>query len=126
MFECDGESVGGGARQTGGGDQPRQRGGARLQCAEHQSGLVENADAASVVHSMILQSQLARRKSVSMFAILSDTRKAALPGLRVSHAGCAGGCAEAPEPRAAKRRGEQQGEQWGEWREKRWGERQGK
>ena len=62
VLQRDREPVRGRAGETGGGDQPGQGGRTGLQRAQHQSRLVENADAARVVHATILTSQSVKRK----------------------------------------------------------------
>ncbi|KNC18493.1 hypothetical protein AC792_11770 [Arthrobacter sp. RIT-PI-e] len=60
--EGEGEAVHGGAGESRGGHQLRQGGGAGFQGIEYQCGLVDHADAARIVHRMILQSHHVRRK----------------------------------------------------------------
>ena len=57
VLEGDREAVGGGSRQSGAGDEAGQGGRSGLECSEHERGLVEHADARSVVHIPILSSQ---------------------------------------------------------------------
>ena len=65
VLEGDGEPVGGGSGQSGGGHQAGQRGGAGLQSREHESGFVEDADSARVVHTLIMPSRILICKRVS-------------------------------------------------------------
>src|SRR5699024_4868363 len=64
VLEGDRQSVGRRPRQTRGGDELRQGRGAGLQGAEHDGGLVENANSTTVVHVVILTSHVVRRKFV--------------------------------------------------------------
>ena len=57
VFQSDGQPVGRGPGEAGGSDQAGQGRRARLERGQHQGGLVENADAARVVHMAILPSQ---------------------------------------------------------------------
>ncbi|GAA4367574.1 hypothetical protein GCM10023146_12170 [Nocardioides caricicola] len=56
MLEGDREPVGGRPGQAGAGDQAGKRGRSGLEGGEHESGLVEYADATGVVHMAILPS----------------------------------------------------------------------
>ena len=62
VLERDREAVRGGSGEAGAGHQTGEGGRSRLEGREHQRGLVENADAASVVHIPILPSQIMGRK----------------------------------------------------------------
>ena len=62
VLEGDREAVGGGPGQTGAGHQARQSGRSRLERGEHEGGLVEYADARSIVHIPIFSSQGVGRK----------------------------------------------------------------
>ena len=64
-LEGDREAVGGRSRQTGECDQAGQRGRAGFESGKYGHRLVQNADAARLVHVLILPSQHARRKSLS-------------------------------------------------------------
>ena len=57
VLEGDREAVGGRAGQAGAGDQAGEGGRSGLEGGEHESGLVEHADARSVVHIPIFSSQ---------------------------------------------------------------------
>ena len=57
-----GQSMGGGARETGGVDQLGQRPGRVLDRPEHRHRLVEHADPAYTVHVTRLESHYMRRK----------------------------------------------------------------
>ena len=63
VLQSDGESMGGGSGESGRRHQSGQRGRSGLQCAEHESGFVQDADAARVVHALILPSRMLERKS---------------------------------------------------------------
>ena len=58
VLERDGEPVRGGPGQPGAGDQAGQGGRPGLQGGEHEGGLVEDADSARVVHTLILPSHI--------------------------------------------------------------------
>ena len=62
MLERDGEPVGGRAGQAGRLHQAGKGGRSGFERAEHQGGLVKNADSARVVHGLILASQHTRCK----------------------------------------------------------------
>ena len=62
VFQSHGEAVGRGSCEPGRRDQPGEGGRTGLQCAQYQSCLVENADAARVVHETILASHTVKRK----------------------------------------------------------------
>lgn len=64
MFEGDGETMGGGASQSGGSHKLRQGGGPGFEGAQNDRSLVQNADSASIVHTLILASQSLRRKDI--------------------------------------------------------------
>ena len=57
VLEGHREAVGGGPGQPGAGDEPGQGGRSGLESGEHEGGLVEHADARSVVHMPIFSSQ---------------------------------------------------------------------
>ena len=57
VLEGHREAVGGGPGQPGAGDEAGQGGRSGLESGEHEGGLVEHADARSVVHMPILSSQ---------------------------------------------------------------------
>ena len=63
MLERDGDAVGGRPGQAGGADELREGGGTALHGGENRNGFVQHADAASIVHVLILPSQIVRRKS---------------------------------------------------------------
>src|SRR6476661_5538102 len=63
VLESNGESMGGGSGESGRRHQSGERGGSGLQCAEHESGFVQDADAARVVDALILPSRMLERKS---------------------------------------------------------------
>jgi len=65
VLERDGETMRGRTGQPGGGHELRQGGGSGFKSAQHDRGLVQNADSASIVHSMILASQSLRRKVIA-------------------------------------------------------------
>jgi hypothetical protein len=64
MFKCHREAVSGRPRQACARDETGQRGGPRLERGEHESGFVENADSARVVHVLILPYRIVRRKCI--------------------------------------------------------------
>lgn len=64
MFQCHREAVSGRPGEARAGDEAGERGGSRLECGEHESGFVENADSARVVHVLILPYRIVRRKCI--------------------------------------------------------------
>jgi hypothetical protein len=58
MLKGDGKAMGRRSGQSGGCHQTCQGGRSGLQGAEHQGGFVEDADAARVVHALILPSRM--------------------------------------------------------------------
>jgi hypothetical protein len=62
VLQGHGEPVGGGPGETGGGHQAGQGGGPGLERGQHEGRLVEDPDAAGVVHMAILPSQIMGRK----------------------------------------------------------------
>ena len=63
VLQRHGQPVGGRPGQPGRLHQPGQAGRPGLERPEHERGLVEDADSASVVHAPILPSHMLRRKS---------------------------------------------------------------
>jgi hypothetical protein len=62
MLQGDGEAMRGWAGQSGCGHQTGQSRRSSLQGAEHEGGFVEDADAARVVHALILPSRMLEGK----------------------------------------------------------------
>ncbi|GHC84861.1 hypothetical protein GCM10010349_70080 [Streptomyces flavofungini] len=62
VFQGHGQTMSRGSCKTGGRDQPGKGGGTGLQGAQDKGCLVENADAARVVHATILASHSVKRK----------------------------------------------------------------
>ena len=64
VFQSHGQAVGRGSCESGGRDQPGEGGRTGLQSAQDQGCLVQNADAARVVHETILASHSVKRKFI--------------------------------------------------------------
>ncbi|GHD67287.1 hypothetical protein GCM10010317_069810 [Streptomyces mirabilis] len=62
VFKCHGEAMCRGSCQSGRRDQSREGGRTGLQSAQDKGCLVQNADAATVVHATILASHSVKRK----------------------------------------------------------------
>ena len=64
VFQSHREAVGGGSRETRGGDETGQGGWTRLQGGQDEGRFVKNADSARVVHALILPYRMLRRKFI--------------------------------------------------------------
>ncbi len=64
MFEGHREAMSGRPREPRACDEAGQCGGSWLERGEHESGFVENADSARVVHVLILPYRIVRRKCI--------------------------------------------------------------
>ena len=64
MFKCHREAVGGRPSKPCARDETGQCRGSWLERGEHESGFVENADSARVVHVLILPYRIVRRKCI--------------------------------------------------------------
>ncbi|GKQ41284.1 hypothetical protein ALMP_78010 [Streptomyces sp. A012304] len=64
VFQSHGQTVSRGSCESGGRDQPREGGRTGLQGAQDKGCLVQNADAATVVHETIFPSHSVKRKFI--------------------------------------------------------------